>query len=495
VPVGRSSKLIGAAVVVAFAIAALTLAAVLNIWVDESFSLNTTSGSVAQAYRRAIVFEWQAPFYFVVLDVWRHLSPAVWFARVASCFCAVGTLLMVPGLARRYAPGVAPLLPLMAFAAAPFLLWAALEIRPYPLVVVLSAVFVRALYDEFLSPTPRPRIGVALSGAALVLTHYFAGAIVVGGAAAVITGAGLSSIRRYLVSCLIMAVALIPLAFVLPMQIGAFHEATPRDGQVGVARQLLDTLARFSVPIDWTVTARYSAIILGAAFLAYFLVRRTQRPERSSPVFALLALVAVTYTTIWLMTLLAGTSIVLPRYAAVAFVPTVLLPFAAFSELSFSVRRYFIVGWVVCIVVFGLVSMIETYKPLAKPGDWTRVAAYLERVDTGQVPIVVFKADDALALEASFNGTARVVPMPRPLALDRPWSLEALRLGDRSSVAGFLRSAAGKQGRIWLVSTDVCQWLGFDYGCDRLESVIKSDWTVERDQAFFHSRVRLLVHN
>jgi hypothetical protein len=60
----------------------IPLAFALNIWVDECYSLFSTSGTLAEAYANSIDFERQAPGYFVVLKLWRCINPSPAFARL-----------------------------------------------------------------------------------------------------------------------------------------------------------------------------------------------------------------------------------------------------------------------------------------------------------------------------------------------------------------------------------------------------------------------------
>jgi hypothetical protein len=50
------------------------LAASLNIWEDEAFSLNTSGAGVGYAIRQALHFELQPPLYFVLLTLWRNAT-------------------------------------------------------------------------------------------------------------------------------------------------------------------------------------------------------------------------------------------------------------------------------------------------------------------------------------------------------------------------------------------------------------------------------------
>jgi hypothetical protein len=60
------------------------LAAYLNIWEDEVYSMNTSSGSLGYAFNQSYEFELQPPVYFLLLTIWRTFSASVFWARLLS---------------------------------------------------------------------------------------------------------------------------------------------------------------------------------------------------------------------------------------------------------------------------------------------------------------------------------------------------------------------------------------------------------------------------
>ena len=47
----------------------IPLAAILNIWIDEAYTLQSTGAGLAHAVQRALNFELQPPLYYVALDI------------------------------------------------------------------------------------------------------------------------------------------------------------------------------------------------------------------------------------------------------------------------------------------------------------------------------------------------------------------------------------------------------------------------------------------
>src|SRR5437870_9561843 len=69
---------------IAYACILIFLCYTLNIWEDESYSLHTTSNSLAMVIRQSYYFEAQPPVYFLLLSLWRHVDSGIFFARLLS---------------------------------------------------------------------------------------------------------------------------------------------------------------------------------------------------------------------------------------------------------------------------------------------------------------------------------------------------------------------------------------------------------------------------
>jgi hypothetical protein len=96
--------------------------------------------------------------------------------------------------------------------------------------------------------------------------------------------------------------------------------------------------------------------------------------------------------------------------------------------------------WVLGIVLLCYLGSVGvTYAPLAKAGDWQRVATYLQQVESANQPILLFASEGELSLQRYYQGKNRLLPVPRPmgekvfdqrqLILESDQSLRTLLLG------------------------------------------------------------------
>src|SRR5262249_37948098 len=133
----------------------LVLGASLNVWHDEAFSLHTTDRGPLDAIRQAITFELQPPLYFLLLNLWRHLDSSVFCARLFSILCVALTLALMTRIASNLFPSIHPLWFGTFLAANQFVIWAAVEIRCYALVLCLSAGLFACFLEAYIEERSR----------------------------------------------------------------------------------------------------------------------------------------------------------------------------------------------------------------------------------------------------------------------------------------------------------------------------------------------------
>jgi hypothetical protein len=206
----------------------------------------------------------------------------------------------------------------------------------------------------------------------------------------------------------------------------------------------------------------------------------------------LIAVCIVTALTLFACMWASGAVITFPRYAAVLFLPMVLLPFAAFSDLPKPAATVAATVWGCIVILGGLATSVDAYRPLAKEGDWVRVARLLQTRDAAGDAVVVRKSNDALALADEYSGPARIVPLPGPLDFSKPFDPRDVRVTDAHALHETLLQAARPNGRFWLTDNDVCFWYKLDFGCSILERELAQHWRVLERHDLFHVSVRLV---
>ncbi|MGB6985466.1 MAG: glycosyltransferase family 39 protein [Candidatus Aquilonibacter sp.] len=468
---------------------ALPLAAILNLWQDEAYTLHTTSGSLSYAFTEALGFEQNAPLYFVLLDLWRRADGSLFFARLFSLLCITITLVLVPRIVERYLPRMSGGLVTLTIALNPLTIWAALDVRVYAMIILISALLLLSFHDAFFigdaSPRWVPVLAYALFAAIGLYTQYYLGFLVAGQGVALAFYAR-SQLPRYLVASFLAILAFLPIAIRLPGQMQNYEGAfVAPDSPVQAAGTVVDILGHYVVPIHTFGRGALALVVMAAALVVLFIVLRSHLSRDGES----LLLVITAFSSILLALGLYIEHIhVLNRHLAPLFLPIMLSMFALFTYIREPARARAVLAWASFSIAISLVGLAFTYYALAKPGDWIRVSAYLREYESSDQPIVVFEAENALPLGYYYHGPNRIVPIPNPVSFSS-YSVSKFVVHDQAQMAHVMPPAA----RLWFISAGECTSANIDFGCDVVENYLTKNYRVLSTASFYGATVRLLV--
>jgi hypothetical protein len=477
----------------AFALLTLPLAFVLNIWQDEAYSLHTTSRDVAYALHEAITFEAQAPLYFLLLDLWRELNPSAFFARCLSIVCASASICVVWVLARRWLPGVPASLPTVAFAINPFVVWSALEIRLYALALLLSGLLTLTFCEGFLGRRRSLvlRVGHVLVAVAALYTQYYLGTILVGNVLVLIQQRAWKRLRSYCFCLLGIAIAALPLATILPLQLAAFRGYPVSFNPLRAAGIVAENV-EFIVPrgwiSSWTQEWQLNAAYVAVALTLGVLVSRREHDRYASQIFGAMA-VAIAVCFFLAITVLHQ-QLVVTRQAVALLIPMLFTVIALLGRITPQDRGLWLTEAVY--VVAAGASILEAYLPPVKGGDWAHVAAYVDVRIAPSDTIAVFNPEVALPFE--FYNTAKnlLVSIPRPVDFDTAFDQRRFAIHNGQELRRAFERAMPARGHIWLISSDQSPKAAVFAGRGLLEEFVKANFIVVRVERFVGSSVREL---
>lgn len=471
------------------------LAAKLNIWIDEAYTLDTTGG-VLRAFHQAVHFELQPPLYFVLLSVWRKLNGSIFFARLFSIVCIAVSLKLAALLVKRFVPQISPALVVALFAFNPLMIWAAIEARVYALSLLISICLLILFYDGYLCPnrTKSARLLYIAASVCALYTHYYLGFLLVAKFCALALTAN-SDLRRqllrdYLLSICVVALCFAPMVFVTLSQVNE-HTQTIADAPnlIQSLRDLSSRAQDYLLPAagDRWIFVRRWLLRLGALALIWSLFK--SRAERLTRMHAALAVIVCVVALFFLAVLhLTGEELFQPKHTAALFAPLILGALAFVSALvgKFALRACFVV-----VFCFYAAALFNEYKPLAKKGDWRRVGEYISASSERDAPILVFRSEAALPLRY-YIAPSRLVPLPAALRLDR-MDLHDFALQDEAQIARAMdERGVANRTYLWLVTDDMRSYLGVDFHRQTLEDYVARNYDVVSAREFYKSEVRLL---
>lgn len=469
----------------------LPLAYRLPIHIDEAYTLQTTGSSLSHAIGAALHFELQPPLYFAALDLWRHFNGSIFFARLFSVACAAGATYLAPGLIRRYLPEIDPRIATCAVTFNPFVVWAALDIRLYALVLLLTALLLRTFYDGFLTNRPAGWARTAFAAAALcaVYTQYYTVFLLIALGAALLFTRRLPALSWYLAVMGIVFAATIPLLLVVPSQVAAFGSASHAPA-LHVLVKALGAIHNFVFALHGT-TGRavwICAYAIAAAALVLGIRARTVRPTRWSSLIWIVAGIAI---SVFVVVLAVSGEPVQQRYATMLFFPVILAVFSAAASLwatRANAAALVLTGLVLASYAF---SMVGEYRVMEKVGDWDLTAAYVQANEVKNQPILVFRGNFTLAFDQYYHGQNEVFAVPRPMNTDR-YDLPSLQVRSEGQIESLIAGVRKRDTAVWLVTEGKCSRSSFEHGCGNVERFISDKARVVSDRRFGSTRVRLL---
>jgi hypothetical protein len=462
----------------------LPLAYLLNIWQDEAYTLQTTSRDLGYAFRQAIGFEQNAPLYFLVMTLWRHVNGSIFSLRLGSVLCIAATIALVPSLARRYLPGVSVGLVTFAVACNAFIIWAAVEMRVYALIILVSALLLLVCYDAFLveRPSKKAAVAYAVCVAIALYTQYYLAFLVVAQGVTVLAYRR-RALARFVPAAAAGALAFAPILAIVPAEVENFKGAFAPPSLAHAASSLAGILARYVLPLPFE-HAKLTYLALTVAACAGLVVAR--RALTATGNGAILVMTGCASAFFVAGTYVAGVNI-LNRHAASLYLPATFSIFAGLTFLRQPLRSRATLAWFCVTLAASVATLAVTYDSLAKPGDWIRATAYLRSHERAGEPIVVFEAENALPLAYYYHGPNRIVAVPHPVDFQR---YDVTRFVIRSQ--GDLAAVLPHARQLWLVTAGECASGSIAFGCDALERFVSTHYRVVSDARFYGSRVRLL---
>jgi hypothetical protein len=172
----------------------------------------------------------------------------------------------------------------------------------------------------------------------------------------------------------------------------------------------------------------------------------------------------------------------------IVLVPSILL---VVTLLLSSVRRMQLLACGLTVAVFAIFAAtnfwLQYHPPLAKLGDWQRVATTLAAEDRA-IPVAAFPAELALPLQVYLRVPAIPIPRQMPFVLDY---VAMTRLTRDADVARVLDPVRARSRHLWLITGNECRpsdFVLYDYHCGILEAYLRRHYRLEKT-ALFHGTV------
>ncbi len=387
----------------------------INIWEDEAYSLNTSSGNLSYAISQSYKFEGQPPVYFSLLSLWRTINPGIFFARLLSILFIGMAAFVIHRIVLLFTDNDTSRWIVVLFLLNPFTVWSALEIRTYSLLILLSSVSLYFFLKYFFDNKNKYLyffLIVCLTG---LYTQYFFVFLIISFSIIILIYKGWKSFFTFCLHFIPVVILFLPNLIFLPDQLEMAQADRPNYSRIrsfiSVLRAPQDLflalqILPFEALVKWGVRFIFGAIV----GIAYFRLNKNSLENNSSRFFNMVNLF---FLSIFILVLLF--SIFVPlfgiwyeiKYFAVAF-PFFALFLTIFNKYPFGYRKLIFAG----ISLYYIFLLALNYIPPIKDYDYKSIAKYIEMIERKGEPILIYSSLIELPFSAYYDGSNAVAPLP-----------------------------------------------------------------------------------
>lgn len=394
----------------------------LNIWMDEAYTLDTTSSkySLSGVIHQSYYFESQPPLYFVLLWLWRKISNAVVFARLYS--------LISVGLAAWYFFKSARLISgtetskwlVILFLLNPFTLFAALEIRLYAFLLFLSAA---ALYHYMKYYTAGHKknlycfILLCLIG---LYTQYFFAFLIAALVAATLFFKGWKKALTLSLYVLPAVLLFLPNVFLMSEQLGMVQSQIHQVSVAGRVSLVAHSPQNLILSLESLLVERWLRVsllaICAALFVYSYYTAYRQNKNSNENYFSLtkFSLITAIVIVVLLAGFIAATGIDhQDRYFTIAL-PLFMLTFGLIGIHGVFTGRMMFTAF----VMYYCLLFIYHYKDPVKQYDYKEIAAYVEKKAMPGEPLLFYHGTLALPFKYYYTGKNEFYSLPHQVYMD-----------------------------------------------------------------------------
>ncbi len=401
-----------------YAVVLFYLCKTLNIWVDETYTLDTTSRNLLEVITQSYNFEGQPPVYFLLLSIWRKVNSSVFFARLFSVIFIALAAFVFYKVVELVSKTASAKWMVVLFLLNPFAVWAAMEIRLYAFLVFLAIAAFYYLIQFYKTSQKKYLwylIGLTVAG---MYTQYFFAFLIAGFAMVILLYRGW---KLFFTFCLYMLPALIiflPSMFFASelteyVQTQAGHSLLNQAYSVIQSTQnlLLSLQLIPSRVLKWGIKIPFILILL----YSYYKFSKLNK-KQAQPDFKIInAVLIITGVFILLILCFFGITRVdyQYRYLTIIF-PLSILIFLNLNAFTLIIRQIIFCS----IAVYYTVVLVFTYVVPVKEYDYERVAGFIQQIEKKGEPVLFYHNTISLSFNYYYKGSNTISPLPYKVKFD-----------------------------------------------------------------------------
>lgn len=405
---------------IVYAIVLVYLASEINVSEDEAYTLNTTSHNLKGIILQSYHFENQPPVYFLVLGLWRLLNSGILFTKLFSIFCILLATFFFNKLSCLISGNGSKRWLTILFMLNPFTVWAALEMRLYAFVILLSIIILYNFIQYFLTNKNKYLYTFLIISLLGIYTQYFFTFLVSSLAFSLLMIKGIKPFIRLCIYLVPLVILFLPNLFYISDQIAVQEHHAIDPSPIGRILSIYWGIRDLFLAIDRAlVNVWFVRIVLLIGFpllgISYYL--HFQKFNQDITTFLKrINFILLTYLFLIIQFILFVIYIdtgFATKYMAISF-PLLMLLFTLFKVFPVFYRRLIYS----LLVLYFILILIPTYQNPVKNYDYKSVAGFIKKIERSNEPLLFYRAGISLPFNFYYKGKNDVVPLPNKVRFD-----------------------------------------------------------------------------
>ena len=396
----------------------------LNIWMDEAYTLDTTSAkySLPLVIKQSYYFESQPPVYFILLSLWRKLNDGIFFARLFSLIHIGLSAWFFYRLVNLICGTKSSRWVLVLFLLNPFVVWAGLEIRLYAFLLLLSILLIYFFFRYYISEKKKYLYLFLLIAAIGLYTQYFFAFLIAALVFASLLFNGWKMFFKFSLYLIPVVLIFLPNVMFMASQLGMVQSLKLQLSTMQRIDMVLHSPQNLILAMGKLYFAREIRRAILIVFILLFALSYLQGLKQNRFIktfyFRSINLIILTSLTVIIMlaVFMAVTKIDYEdRYFIIAL-PLFILVFTLIDQHAFVFSRFI---YILLTFFFSwLFFYIYYYSNPVKQYDYKGVAKYISLQERQEEPILFYHSTISLPFGYYYKGSNSIIPLPHQVHFD-----------------------------------------------------------------------------
>lgn len=401
------------------------LAYKVQIWEDEFYTMDTSSGSITRALDHALNFESQPPFYFVLITIWRKIFTSLFFTRLFSAISILVSIYFVNRIANLLSLKNAFNITLL-YAFNPVSIWAGFEARSYALCIMLTTLILYLFIKEYIIDKQKieNRILIAVFALFAISTHYLMVIFLASLGFYLLIIKDFRKLWLFVIDNSIAALLFLLFATLIYKQLSA-HEEMHAHSDFSVFQVFsyaFSIIKQFLIGNMGNTFAalRYSIYGLLSLIFVYCWFQNKGVFNKMGKEFWFFTITALFILFILLtIKFVIHMSGVYHRYFVILFVP-LLFSFGIFI-LKLVSNKIVLVIFIVTLFSAYCFSVLNDYQYFSKRFDYKKLNETLTKKEGENTPVYIYRNTQYQIFKEFYSGHNKLIPLPKSLNTNLPF--------------------------------------------------------------------------